>query len=452
MECDLLHGNGKMKPATSRRRYCSTTAVTLLLFLLTNTVSILVSSGAGPSLLRRYKPATIRLWDDSAALIADLNATQSALAASRAELAGLYARIGTANELLRTLLAAMPPRDGTAGQRQVPGDVDGWAREPSGELKLASGPHRPMVAGYGRNATGEVVFPALGHACNRFQDDLERYMDYTPSGECPSDEALEHWLMLSGCEPLPRRRCRPRSPTGYVQPMTLPKSLWAMPPDTTVVWDAFPCKNYSCLVKNRGTTAHGCDGCFDLRRREKGRWTRDVKGSLDYSIDAVLAARPNGTVRIGLDIGGGGSSGTFAARMLERGVTVVTASMNSGAPFNSFIASRGLVPMHISIGHRLPFFDRTLDIVHATHELGSSSMPDVMLEFALFDIYRVLRPGGLFWLDHFLCTGTQLNATYAPMLDRIGFKKARWNTGRRLGRGKEKNEWYISALLEKPMT
>ncbi|TVU43680.1 hypothetical protein EJB05_10167, partial [Eragrostis curvula] len=128
---ELLHGNGKKPIGAFRRRYCSTTAVTLLLFLLTNTVSILVSSGAGPSLLRRYKPGTIRLWDDSAALLADLNATQAALAtgraellaAGRAELAGLYARIGTANELLRTLRGSnnkWPPATSTGGRAILP--------------------------------------------------------------------------------------------------------------------------------------------------------------------------------------------------------------------------------------------------------------------------------------------------------------------------------------------
>uniref|UniRef100_A0A8I7BH86 Methyltransferase type 11 domain-containing protein n=1 Tax=Hordeum vulgare subsp. vulgare TaxID=112509 RepID=A0A8I7BH86_HORVV len=172
-------------------------------------------------------------------------------------------------------------------------------------------------------------------------------------------------------------------------------------------------------------------------------------GALSYSIDAVLATNPNGTVRIGLDIGGG--SGTFAARMQERGVTVVTTSMNFDGPFNSFIASRGLVPMHLSIAHRLPFFDGTLDIVHSMHVL-SHWIPDVMLEFMLFDIYRVLRPGGLFWLDHFFCLGTQMNTTYVPMVNQIGFNKVRWNVRRKLDRGIKLNEWYLSALLEKPTT
>lgn len=85
MDDDDLHGNGKNKPPR-RRRWCyccsATTAATLLMFLLTNAVSIaIVSSGAGTSLLRRYsggyKPAAtiVRLWDGSAALHGDLNAT-----------------------------------------------------------------------------------------------------------------------------------------------------------------------------------------------------------------------------------------------------------------------------------------------------------------------------------------------------------------------------------------
>ncbi|KAF7096273.1 hypothetical protein CFC21_098244 [Triticum aestivum] len=434
MEGELL-GKKQLSPRNGRRWCrCSTTTVTLLLFLVTNTASILLSSGAGASVVRRYEPATVRLWDDSAALLADLNATRSALESSRVELAGLHARLGTATALLQTLLAEAAR--GGDGQRKEEAPASGngwWARELVGELKLA----------VGNASDGEA---ALGHACGRFQDELERYMDYKPGGECPSDAALEHLLMRGGCEPLPRRRCRPQSPPGYAEPAPLPKSLWSMPPDTSVVWDAYhPCRNYSCMA-SRGLG-------LDLRgRREKGLWTRD-DGALAYSVDTALAAKPKGTVRIGLDIGGGG--GTFAARMRERGVTVVTATTNAGAPFGSFVASRGLVPLHVGQARRLPFFDGTLDVVHAGRELTSDWMvpgDGVAMEFALFDVYRVLRPGGLFWLDHFVFPGAQLNATYAPMLHRVGFKRLRWNAGRKPDGGVEKNEWYLSALLQKPMT
>ena len=142
---------------TKRRRFCSATTVTLILFLVTNTTSILLSSGAGANFVRRYEPATVRLWDDSGALQADLNATRSALDSSRVELAGLHARLGTATLLLQTLLDDADPRKEAAN--------DGWwRRELAGELKLA----------VGNVAVGEA---ALSHACGRFQDEMERYME-----------------------------------------------------------------------------------------------------------------------------------------------------------------------------------------------------------------------------------------------------------------------------------
>jgi len=39
-----------------------------------------------------------------------------------------------------------------------------------------------------------------------------------------------------------------------------------------------------------------------------------------------------------------------------------------------------------------------------------------------------------------------------PIFDRVGFRRLRWKAGRKLDLGAERNEWYVSALLEKPMT
>ena len=164
-----------------------------------------------------------------------------------------------------------------------------------------------------------------------------------------------------------------------------------------------------------------CRGCFNLKGKETSQWLFD-NGGLDYGIDHVLNTKPHGTIRIGLDIGGG--TATFAAKIRERNVIIITGTLNLDGPFNSFIASRGLIPIHVSVSQRLPFSDNTLDIVHSMHIL-SNWISETMLEFALYDIYRVLRPGGLFWLDHFFCMGSQLNATYILVLDCIGFKKLR---------------------------
>lgn len=314
------------------------------------------------------------------------------------------------------------------------------------EVKLAMGAHK-LPLGYSPKMDSAEIYQPVGSACLKHKEDLMKYMSYEIGGNCPIDDGFAQKLLLKGCEPLPRRRCQPKSPTNYVEPTPFPESLWATPPDTSIVWDPYTCKSYQCLIDRIKLPAiYDCKDCFFLNGREKHRWLFDDKG-LNYGIDQVLSTKKKGTIRIGLDIGGG--SGTFAARMRERNITIVTTSMNFDGPFNSFIASRGLISLHITVSQRLPFFENTLDIVHSMHVL-SNWIPDTMLEFTLFDIYRVLRPGGLFWLDHFFCVGEQLNGTYIPMFDRVGFKKLRWNVG--MKRDRRLDEWYISALLEKPMT
>ncbi|CAL9749584.1 unnamed protein product [Musa acuminata subsp. burmannicoides] len=417
----------------------------LLLVVSTNLLTVLLFSCT--SLDSRWSSCGLRVhsWD-SAALFHELNATRRDLSDSRTQSAELQRRLAMTSSLLQTLLAEV----GRAREDMVAAadGVGGSRDEIPEELKLAMGPHK-MPLGFTSNLGTDELYPALGSACFNFQKELVEYMSYEVGKECPVDEVFAQRLMLKGCEPLPRRRCHPKSPKGYVEPVPFPASLWTIPPDTSITWDAYTCKNYTCLVNRRKEKrAYDCKDCFDLKGREKVRWLHD-DGGLAYGIDAVLGTKPPGTIRIGLDIGGG--TGTFAARMRERNVTIVTSSMNFDGPFNSFIASRGLVPMHVSVAHRLPFFDGTLDIVHSMHVL-SNWIPDTVLEFALYDIYRVLRPGGLFWLDHFFCAGTQLNSTYVPMLRHVGFNKLRWTAGRKLDRGMAKDEWYLSAVLEKPMT
>ncbi|ONI17521.1 hypothetical protein PRUPE_3G164600 [Prunus persica] len=315
-------------------------------------------------------------------------------------------------------------------------------------LAFASGQLLPF--GYNINFDSNTIYPAVGQACTLFPDLLSRFMSYKVNGSCPDDEFLAQRLLLKGCEPLPRRRCRPASNANYVEPYPLPKSFWSTPSDSSVVWTAYKCKNYNCLV-NRKKNHKGfddCIDCFDLQGNEKTRWGKGKGGGLDFGVDEVLGFKKPGTIRIGLDIGGGVA--TFAVRMRERNVTIVTTSMNLNGPFNSFIASRGVVPLYISISQRLPFFDNTLDIVHSMHVL-SNWIPTTLLHFAVFDIYRILRPGGLFWLDHFFCVGEQMEEVYGPLIESVGFKKLKWVVGRKLDRGPERREMYLSALLEKPL-
>ncbi|KAJ0972193.1 hypothetical protein J5N97_020152 [Dioscorea zingiberensis] len=430
----------------SQQQSCSFRNKLMIILLVLSTNILTVYLFAGPSSDFKWSNYTPKLhFFNSETLLLELNSTQAKLSASQTEMADLRRRLMTSNSLLETLLTEIGKAQ---KEKALPEESDGWQRELTGELKLVVGPHK-LPLGFTSNLGTDEIYPTLGTACRRYQEELMHYMSYQVGGECPADDVFAQHLMLKGCEPLPRRRCHPKSPIGYVEPSPFPASLWTIPQDTSITWDAYTCKNYQCLVdRNKDKGSYDCKDCFDLNGREKTRWMYD-NGELDYGIENVLKTKPPGTIRIGLDIGGG--SGTFAARMREHKVTIVTTTMNFDGPFNSFIASRGLVPLHISVAHRLPFFESTLDIVHSMHVL-SNWIPDVMLEFALYDIYRVLRPGGLFWLDHFFCIGEQLNSTYVPMFDRIGFKKLRWNAGRKLDRGFDKNEWYLSALLEKPMT
>ncbi|KAJ4840881.1 hypothetical protein Tsubulata_010376 [Turnera subulata] len=320
---------------------------------------------------------------------------------------------------------------------------------PSEFVAFTSGQVLPF--GFNTNFDSDTIYPPVGKSCTRFPEELRRFMSYRVNGSCPDDELLAQKLLLKGCEPLPRRRCRPAAHPVYDEPYPLPTSLWTTPPNSTVVWTAYTCKDYTCLI-NRYRTQKGfddCKDCFDLAGREKSRWSAiESTNPLDFTIDEVLATKKPGTIRIGLDIGGGVA--TFAVRMMQRNITIVTTSMNLNGPFNNFIASRGVVPLYISISQRLPFFDNTLDIVHSMHVL-SNWIPTTLLHFLMFDIYRVLRPGGLFWLDHFFCVEEQFEEVYKPLIESIGFNKVKWVVGKKLDRGAELREMYLSALLEKPL-
>lgn len=414
----------------------------LLLIVLTNLVTIYIFSGPLQPISKYTQSLSIPLWD-STSLLHQLNSTQHELAGSHSQISDLRRKLATTTSLIESLLVEL------TSLRESEKTTQGTEfLNLSDEAKLAIGPHK-LPLGFSPRSGSDNVHPPVGGGCLKFPQELTQYMTYDIGKECPVDDVFAQKLILKGCEPLPRRRCHPKSPLGYVDPARIPQSLWTIPHDKSIIWDPYTCKNYKCLVdRQKSPGYYDCKDCFNLKGRERSRWLID-NGGLDYGMDQVLGTKPAGSIRIGLDIGGG--TGTFAARMKERNITIITSTMNIDGPFNSFIASRGLIPMHVSVFQRLPFFENTLDIVHSMHVL-SNWIPDTMLEFTLYDIYRVMRPGGLFWLDHFFCLGSQLNGTYVPMIDRVGFKKLRWNAGMKLDRGAEMNEWYFSALLEKPMT
>ncbi|KAH7849720.1 hypothetical protein Vadar_022090 [Vaccinium darrowii] len=117
----------------------------------------------------------------------------------------------------------------------------------------------------------------------------------------------------------------------------------------------------------------------------------------DWSLgQKLILPRRSGGIRTGFDLGGG--SGTFAARMADRNVTIVTATLNTDAPFSEFIAARGLFPLYLSMDRRFPFYNNVFDLVHCGSGLDVGGRLE-KLEFLMFDINRILCAGGLFWSE-----------------------------------------------------
>lgn len=291
----------------------------------------------------------------------------------------------------------------------------------------------------------EAVNPSIGLGCNAMASHLDRYMTYKLYGSCPDDWDLAQKLLLGGCEPLPRRRCFSKSSKKYSKPVPFNSCLWTPPSDANVLWNKYKCKDYSCLFANETIGKRGfykCSDCFDLSKRAWEVPTKESE-SAEFTVDEVLKLKP-GEIRIGLDFSP--TTGSFAAIMREKNVTIASGTINLGAPFNEVIALRGLLPLYISIGSRLPFFDNTLDIIHSTLFFdGWIGME--LLQFVLFDWDRVLRPKGIIWVDRFFCK-TEDMKMYLNEINRLGYKKLLWRVVQKTD--KEGGEQFLSAVLEKP--
>ncbi|GMY23767.1 probable methyltransferase At1g29790 isoform X2 [Fagus crenata] len=294
------------------------------------------------------------------------------------------------------------------------------------------------------------TFTSIGHACFATKKELEEYMDYDVGEICNDDWKLAQKLIVHGCDPLPRRRCFSRAPQLYYKPFPINESMWKLPDSRNVRWSQYRCKNFTCLASNStGKGFFKCADCFNLSHHELPRWIQQVNLdpnlnlTADFLIAEVLGIKP-GEIRIGLDFSVG--TGTFAARMREFNVTVVSASINLGAPFNEMIALRGLVPLYLTINQRLPFFDNTLDLIHTTRFLDGW-IDFVLLDFVLYDWDRVLRPGGLLWVDSFFCLKEDLD-DYLKAFKMLRYRKHKWVVVPKLD--KDDREVFFSAVLEKP--
>ncbi|XP_047327721.1 probable methyltransferase At1g29790 [Impatiens glandulifera] len=241
---------------------------------------------------------------------------------------------------------------------------------------------------------------SVGHFCEKSMDSLSQFMNYKVNKPCPDDWSFGEKLILKGCEPLPRRRCFSKS---------IPK--------------VNNCNN---------------NDCFDHLSKTRGK--------NGFLIDDVLALGSNrGGIRTGLDLGGG--SATFAAKMAEKNVTVITSTLNNEGPFSIFMASRGLFPLYTSLDQRFPFYDNVFDLVHVVSVLDVGESSSKKLEFLMFDVDRVLRAGGLFWLDSFDFASDDKKSELISLIERFGYKKLKWVVGEK----KMKSKASLSAVLEKPV-
>ncbi|KAG8363833.1 hypothetical protein BUALT_Bualt19G0063300 [Buddleja alternifolia] len=286
----------------------------------------------------------------------------------------------------------------------------------------------------------EKVYNTIGHACVVMKKELEEYMDYDVGSYCKDDWHLGQKLLINGCDPLPRRRCLTRASRLYLRPYPINESLWRMPEGRNVRWSNYQCRNFECLSsKNPRRGYSKCTGCFEMEK-EKLKWITNATLPIDFLMKDVLGIK-QGEIRIGLDFGVG--TGTFAARMREQNVTIVSTALNLGAPFSEMIALRGLIPLYVTLNQRLPFFDNTMDLIHTTGFMDGW-IDLMLLDFILFDWDRVLRPGGLLWIDRFFCKRKDLD-DYMYMFLQFRYKKHKWAIA-----PKSTDEVFLSALLEKP--
>lgn len=285
-----------------------------------------------------------------------------------------------------------------------------------------------------------MIYNTIGHACILMKKELEEYMDYDIGSYCKDDWNLAQKLMLNGCDPLPRRRCLARASKLYRNPYPIDKSLWMIPDGRNVRWSNYKCRNYECLSSKKAKKGYTkCIGCFEMDK-EKVKWVTNSSVPVDFLIKDVLGIK-GGEIRIGLDYSVG--TGTFAARMREQNVTIISTALNLEAPFSETIALRGLVPIYLTLNQRLPFFDNTMDLIHTTG-LMDGWIDMQLLDFVLFDWDRVLRPGGLLWIDRFFCNRRDLD-DFMYMFLQFRYKKHKWAIS-----PKSNDEVYLSALLEKP--
>eukprot|EP00850_Spirogloea_muscicola_P017995 SM000160S02536 [mRNA] locus=s160:148373:150650:+ [translate_table: standard] len=357
------------------------------------------------------------------------------LAALRAEVVGLRAK----NADLERAAAEVGAGAGTAEDRVLSAqamDVAKRVVEECGKQQLG-------VAAAG---------PVNGQACKceASAADMARYLNYTARAPCPDDWFfVQDLIFVKNCFALPKRRCLAATPRQIVEPVPFPRSLWDQSTlgDGAIRWDLHYCKTFACLNTR---DAGDCRNCFNLSL-ESSRWRSYYRGAPKM---ADVIAMKNGTLRIGLDAGGG--TGSFAARMASYNVTIMTTAMNietvygryQGLPYMETIARRGLIPLHVPHKARLPFFDNTLDVIHSVNSIKYLTLPD--FEELVFEWDRVLRPGGIMWFEMFYTPEPEM-PLYITILELLQYRRLYWNLTPKPDEGERPGPHvYLNCVIEKP--
>ncbi|CAI5516052.1 unnamed protein product [Closterium sp. Naga37s-1] len=289
-----------------------------------------------------------------------------------------------------------------------------------------------------------------GYACEAAPSQIQKYTDVEARALCPDDWFfVQELVFLKNCFSLPPRRCLARTPQQPTEPLPFPQSLFdqASLADGGVRWEQQQCGSFHCL----NTRALGdCRNCFNLSL-ESHRWQHRFRGN--PTMQDVLQLK-NGSLRLGLDVGGG--TGSFAAHMARHGVTVMTTAMNyetvsgrhAGLPYFEAIAMRGLIPLFLPHKARLPFYDNTLDVIHSVNSV--KYMPVLEFEDLVFEWDRVLRPGGLMWFEMFYAPVDDM-VLYVAVLQQLRYRRLHWTLMPKPDRGEiEAHQLYLNCVIEKP--
>eukprot|EP00897_Mesotaenium_endlicherianum_P002340 jgi/Mesen1/2133/ME000152S01217 len=315
--------------------------------------------------------------------------------------------------------------------------------------KEARAAARKAVRACARGSGGGTVSVA-GCSCSASKAEMTKYLDYTPRSNCPDDWLfVQKLIFVRNCYALPRRKCFARGPQHPVEPLPRPGSTSDQLAlnDANVRWEHHGCKSFRCLNER---TLGDCRNCFNISL-ENLRW-RNI-GAKNYLTMKEVVKMKKG-LRIGLDAGGG--TGSFAAKMSEFNVTIMTTAMNvetlwgveKGLPYMETIALRGLIPLHLPHKARLPFFDNTLDVVHSMNSI--KYLPLVEFEELLFEWNRVLRPGGIIWFEMFYAE-VHVMPMYVGLIELLDFHKLQWSLTPKFEHSEHKGlTVYLNAVLEKP--